>query len=403
MTLIASIMVAAAAPALMSQTLSTTLNAGYMVRADEAAFSVVIGAPQLVPTAQVLRALADFGVKEENLTSVATSRGQFGLILTQPPIAFAGQTVIWTLEFRVPAAQLKDTSDRLDALSRRLPTPFSTLSYAGGLASSAKVFDDASATAIAGMVTEATRTVDSMARAAGVTPAPLVNLLENTSSAQFLRSTLAARTFLSATFGQSGVRSLSTSCSYRTSVGADVATFRVNVTSPFNVTREQTLAALAPSGITERDLVEVNWSLPSGPIGLIGRTLPGDTGFTYVFELRQPIAAAAALLERLAGLERTPPSPVGSVAYGFGLTVSSLASDQAYPKAVQDALGACRSRGDAIARAAGMKLGAARAVTVGFSSVPVGVIASFSGSFGGPAVQSDLTLSLPINVIYALE
>lgn len=396
------------------RTVATTVSAAYPVPADEAAFAIQLGAPQFVSTDQVLRAFGDFNLKAENVVSVATVSsfgGSFTPVIQpnpNPPF-----TITWVLEFRVPAARLKETADRLDTLSRRVPEPFSTLNYSGGLAYSQKALDSATAATVSSLMPQARARATAMARLTGGNPEPLVSLADLTRPPIIFSfalgfpaqaSTLLVSTNLSTRFGQAPDRFLSTGCSQEAILPADEAVFRLNVESPATASREDTLAPLARLGITERDLVDVAWSLPAAPVPTIGGPPSLIPRLSYQFETRQPVSRVRETLDRLAELRRTPPEPLATAIYGIGLAVSAAASEQAYNKTSQDALATCRSRAEAIARAAGVRLGSVRSVTPDLSgrvTIPVAVFRG--GTEASLAMESDLRLSLPITVVYGLE
>ncbi len=396
-------------------TVGGSVTASYVVAADEAAFDLEVGAPRLIDTAQVIRAFADLGVKEENIARISTAAGGFAALLLPVPVQQQPQ-VIWLLRLRVPAAKFKETLDRLDNLSRRLPDPFTSISYTGGLSYSDKALEDATVAAIGRLVEQARRNTQPLARLAGLTAAPLVTFAENTRGADFgfllsggLRtSLLPVISTVTARFGRTPERTLSTFCTAEIPLTADQVLFRVDLQAAATTPRAEVIEVAARFGLAARDLTDIRWNLPAG--GSFVLPAPGGPPITmlvpsisYRFETRQPAAQAADAFERLAGLRRAPPAPLTGVSYGFGMNVTDAAVDRAYAKAAADSFAACRARAQRIAAAAGVKLGAPRSVAP-LTAIPglAGIIASPGASLSLP-VDSNLRAPFSISAVFALE
>jgi hypothetical protein len=147
--------------------------------ADEAVFEIVVDAGFGTSMEAVLRALEPAGVLEQHMVGLTSSGSGFvGPVTGQPPVPEPQSAISWQFLLTRPAAQMPETLDRLEELRRRRPGGILQVSFNGYLNASGQAVERARQSLLPGLLSEARRRAEALARAGGFSLGPLLLLSE---------------------------------------------------------------------------------------------------------------------------------------------------------------------------------------------------------------------------------
>jgi len=184
---------AAQSPTTPDQSVSVSASRTITLPAEEAVFDVTVATGTGVALPVVLNLLEPAGVKEENLIGVSGGGSFFGItpVLPQPPIDIGGAilprpqtTLQYQFTFTRPAAQLKETLDRLDAIAGRRGENIIAVTHQSFLSASARQIEQARGAVLRDLLAETRRHGEVIARASNFTLGSIQYVSENTSGFQ---------------------------------------------------------------------------------------------------------------------------------------------------------------------------------------------------------------------------
>lgn len=219
-----------------------------------------------------------------------------------------------------------------------------------------------------------------------------------------MRATMLLMILSSVLAAQAPDRTLIETASRTVTLVADEATFAVSATALPDLPQAQVAAALARAGVREEHLIAVE--TPGQP-GLIirppGPGLPTAQMITYQFQMTVAGERLKGTLDALEGIRRNLPRGVVNVAFGMAATASDRQVEEARQRVTPLLIEDARRKAEALARAAGVRLGAVRAVNEGAGTIiPTGVIRA--AAFGLPiSVPSNLRPTFVVTVQFAFE
>lgn len=194
---------------------------------------------------------------------------------------------------------------------------------------------------------------------------------------------------LAAAAAAQGVDGVTLTVSRPANVAPDQAEFYAVITTALDITQQQVAQALNDAGVPNPVVTTVaiasnTYSYP-----------PTNTSQLY-FQVAFTTAPAAMkdIAKKLDALRAVPPAGFNTVQYGAALTVSQAAIDAAHQTALPLLIAEARTKAQALASAAGLKLGAITGISeygygagypiggVGIASAVLGSISSSSLSTG---------------------
>lgn len=388
------------------RTVSTTVTESLALTLDQAVFNITLGAPGLVATSRVLTALAEFNVKEEDIISIRSANG--GVFDTLGTIFRPGRLdpqVLWTIDLRTAATAFRDTENRLETISRRLPAPFTTLTYSGSLTSSQRSREQALGAANARAAARLRKNADILGGLAETNTSRIVSIAEQSSinviPSALVRSVAPPTLTLNARYGESPQRVVVVNCTAESSVAPGEAVFRLGVGAAAETDWNSIFAVVTKLNLSERDLADVEWSTVERPAFPFFEAAPPQ--ITYWFEVRMAMARALEFEAKAKEFRESPPAPAQSLTYTVTLEPSADASDQAYSRNASAALSLCRARAETMATAVKGKLGAVISVTPIETGTAAFLLspAPFNRLF--PSAPANLRPSVSARVVYGLE
>ena len=178
------------------------------------------------------------------------------------------------------------------------------------------------------------------------------------------------------------------------SVGPDVGKAIAEVNSKQGAIIDK-LKAL---GIADKDIQTVNFSVN---IDRSKPSTPGTPDGPVTYNVVNTANVTIRKIDQIAAVIDAAVSEGANNIYGINLGIADttpLAND-ARTKAVADA----RSRAEALAKAAGMKVGRIISITEGFAAVPQPVFAADARGSASPIQTGELTVSVQVQVVFALD
>jgi uncharacterized protein YggE len=161
---------------------------------------------------------------------------------------------------------------------------------------------------------------------------------------------------------------------------------------------ERVRAALKRAGIADKDIQTVNFSVN------VDRSKPGQPGTNDGPVTYNVVNTANVTIRKIDQIAAVIDAAVGAGAnniYGINLGIadSTALQNDARTKAVADA----RQRAEALAKAAGMKVGRVISISEGFGAVPQPIFAADARASSSAIQTGQLQVSAQVQVVYALE
>ncbi len=198
---------------------------------------------------------------------------------------------------------------------------------------------------------------------------------------------------------QSSIDGITTSVSRTIALPPENAVFAVSVSTSAGATVADAVAALGDTGITAANLVSAS---TTSSVQFTDGTNVTHTGIAYVFQITVPYAN---LKDMVGKLDKANKLGIPTVAYGFSLTASDAAVQDARRKAIPDLYAEARRRAENLADATTLSLGTIQSVAESLypqTIIPVisstfsGVLSASSSSSNG--LQVTFTLTVRFNV-----
>jgi len=186
-------------------------------------------------------------------------------------------------------------------------------------------------------------------------------------------------------------------------IAPDQAEFYVVITAALDTTQQQVAQALNDIGVPNPVVTTVaiasnTYSYP-----------PSDTSQLY-FQVAFPTTPAAMkdIAKKLDALRSAPPAGFNTVQYGAALTVSQAALDAAHQTALPLLIAEARTKAQALASAAGLKLGAITGISeygygAGYPAGGIGVASAVFGSITSSFVSTGTQYTFNATLKFAVQ